>query len=100
MKDEIAVASQEVMQLRQELLVRDQQIYNLRKSNLDLKSKVQCYRRMVAKNQKVDNISEDNMSRLEEETQGDFNTLSGAVLKSHDSSGKIEKIGVGELISP
>ena len=68
MKDEIAVASQEVMQLRQELLVRDQQIFNLRKQNLDLRSKVQCYRRMVAKGQKEENASDDDaLSRTEED---------------------------------
>ena len=50
MKDEIAVASNEVIQLRQELLLKDQQNAQLRKQNLDLKSKVQCYRRIVAEN--------------------------------------------------
>ena len=50
MKDEIAVASNEVIQLRQELLYKDQQIAGLKKQNLDLKSKVQCYRRIVADN--------------------------------------------------
>ena len=50
MKDEIAVASNEVIQLRQELLFKDQQIASLKKQNLDLKSKVQCYRRIVVDN--------------------------------------------------
>ena len=37
MKDEIAVASQEVLDLRQALLMRDKQILQMRKQNMDLK---------------------------------------------------------------
>ena len=40
MKEEIAVASNEVVQLRQELLKRDKQLLTMRKSNLDLKQKL------------------------------------------------------------
>ena len=56
MKDEIAVASNEVIQLRQELLLKDQQNAQLRKQNLDLKSKVQCYRKIVAENVSRDEV--------------------------------------------
>ena len=94
------MASQEVMQLRQELLVRDQQIFNLRKQNLDLRSKVQCYRRMVAKGQKDENESEDADSRTDVDVQDDFNTMSGAVLNSKNSDDKLERIGATEFVSP
>ena len=48
MKDEIAVASNEVVQLRQELLEKDNQNQMLKKQNSELKSKVKCYRKLVA----------------------------------------------------
>ena len=48
MKDEIAVASNEVIQLRQELLEKEKQNAQLKKQNLDLKTKLQSYRRAMA----------------------------------------------------
>ena len=48
MKDEIALASNEVVQLRQELLEKDNQNQMLKKQNSELKSKVKCYRKLVA----------------------------------------------------
>ena len=47
MKEEIAVASNEVVQLRQELLKRDKQLFAEKKKNLELRQRLQCYRRMV-----------------------------------------------------
>lgn len=48
MKDEIAVASNEVISLRQELIIKEKQILQLKRQNMDLKSKLQCYRRIIA----------------------------------------------------
>lgn len=48
MKEEIAVASNEVIQLRQELLEKEKQNSALKKQNLDLKTKLQSYRRAMA----------------------------------------------------
>ena len=59
MKDEIAVASQEVLDLRQALLVRDKQILQMRKQNMDLKQKLRCYRRMIAENQPREFVDSD-----------------------------------------
>lgn len=71
---------------------------NMRKQNLDLRSKVQCYRRMVAKNQK-DSVSDEAMSRMEEDfiEEDHENTMTGAVLDNQESDRKIIAL---ELASP
>ena len=53
---------------------------------------------MVAKGQKDENVSEDGVSKTEEDGQEDFNSMSGAVLNSKNSDEKIERIGVTEIV--
>ena len=44
-------------------------MFNMRKQNLDLRSKLQCYRRMIAKNEKDNTVSDEAISRQELEDE-------------------------------
>lgn len=48
MKDEIAHASGEASQLRQEVIKKDKQIKNLKKANFELNRRLKLYRKQVA----------------------------------------------------
>jgi len=44
---------------------------NLRKNNMELKSKVSCYRRMIAQNEKKDDVSDDGLAHLDDYDDGE-----------------------------
>lgn len=48
MKEEIAEASNEVIQLRQELFAKEKQNALLKKQNIDMKQKLASYRTMIS----------------------------------------------------
>ena len=103
MKDEIAVASNEVVQLRQELLEKDNQNQMLKKQNSELKSKVKCYRKLVADlnkevkggmagQQSLEDHAENNDSVMELNTYKEQMSKLDSPLKVSDSPGQQQQI--------